>query len=174
MEDCGVKCDADSSCTGFTFEKPKNGGKTFDCYLRNNSNTNIDKRIKTYYSYDKNTGGGAASGTTDATTSAECPVKLFEHGDFVSGREPTCVPEGEHGDLGVWTDIASAIQVHPGYTADVFDEKNFNAGKGDLKFATITGNHLLWDEEMKKNAPTGSNQGWSDHIASIKVRKLPK
>ena len=69
VEECGAMCDANAACTGFTFAKPKGGTKTFDCWLRNNANTNIDKKEKMWYSYDKNAGGVAAATSSGSTSS---------------------------------------------------------------------------------------------------------
>lgn len=169
VEECGAKCDADAACTGFTFAKPKGGTKTVDCWLRNNANTNIDKKEKTWYSYDKNAGGVTAA-TGGEPKSA---VELWEHGDFVSGTSKG-FDEGEVPDLFEWTDKASAIKVKPGYKVDVFDYKEYNAGRAGAAYATIPeGNHVLWNDNIKAlNPPKGSNQGWSDQIASMKVKKV--
>jgi len=169
VEECGAKCDANTACTGFTFAKPKGSTKTFDCWLRNNANTDINKKDNTWYSYDKNAGG------VTAATGGEpkCAVELWEHGDFVSGTNK-CFEDGDVPDLFEWTDKASAIKVKPGYKVDVFDYKEYNTGRAGAAFATIPeGNHVLWNDNIKAlTPPKGSNQGWSDQIASMKVKKV--
>ena len=172
VEQCGAECDANVACTGFTFAKPKGVAKTFECWLRNNANTNINKTDKTWYSYDKNAGGsGAPTASTSDTAAADCAVELYEHDNFKSGTKK-CFAEDEYSNLAEWNDKATAMKVKPGYVVDVFDKADFNKGDGNAKYATITsGDHILWSEEIKKlQYPSGAH-GWSDVIASMKVRK---
>jgi hypothetical protein len=191
VEKCGAECDANTACTGFTFAKPKGGTKTFDCWLRNNANTNINKKDNTWYSYDKS--GAAASGSSsggDGNT-----VYLYETANF-EVNQPFEV--GEYPDLRTrnFNDKAQSMVIPNGYNVTVYEDINYSLGSATNIKAAATfgpGRHVLSDPEFIKsltpdtassysvpNTKSGrgvtqssrSINGWAKEISSMKVFKV--